>query len=348
MEVQAVINLYRTRGFNVTRVEGDREFACLEHDLLPIPLNIADADDHVAEVERSIRTIKERTRCLIQGLPFRRIPKAMMRAAIESANKSLNQFPANNGASDTMSPLTIMTGCPNPDYNDMKIEFGAYAQVFEANEPTNTVKARTTGAIALTPTGNAQGGFYFLSLATGRKLSRQQWDPLPMPDGVIATVEHMAHDEEQPLVGHGAPLFEWTPGVPIEEDAPAPVITHEPQHIAPHVEPAHDAPVFGANPVEDAPEPEEESIHAEIDPEPIEDGIEHVDSDSISLDADEDDSEPEDHRSAQEHDDEQDPQQVIVDDVLEHEEDDDPAPETAPRTTYGPNARETTAIVWGT
>ena len=77
----------------------------------------------------------------------------MMRAAIESANKSLNQFPAKNGASDTMSPLTIMTGRPSPDYNNLRVEFGAYAQVFEANDPTNTVKARTTGAIALTPTG---------------------------------------------------------------------------------------------------------------------------------------------------------------------------------------------------
>ncbi len=91
-----------------------------------------------------------------------------MRAAIENANKVLNQFPARNGVSDTLSPLTITTGRPTPYYNDMKIEFGAYAQVYENGGPTNTVRARTTGAIALTPTGNAQGGYYFLSLTTGR------------------------------------------------------------------------------------------------------------------------------------------------------------------------------------
>jgi hypothetical protein len=129
LETQAIIHLYQTRGFTVTRVEGDREFSCLENDLLATPINIADADDRVAEVERSIRTIKERMRALIQGLPFRRIPKAMMRAVIENTNKSLNQFPAKNGVSDTLSPLTIMMGRPTPDYNDMKIEFGAYAQV---------------------------------------------------------------------------------------------------------------------------------------------------------------------------------------------------------------------------
>jgi hypothetical protein len=60
-----------------------------------------------------------------------------------------------------------MTGRSAPKYNDMKIEFGAYAQVFEDNKPTNTSRARTTGAIALTPTGNTQGDYFFLSLATG-------------------------------------------------------------------------------------------------------------------------------------------------------------------------------------
>jgi hypothetical protein len=271
LETQAIIHLYQTRGFTVTRVEGDREFSCLENDLLPTPINIADADDHVAEVERSIRTIKERTRALIQGLPFRRIPKAMMRAAIENANKSLNQFPAKNGVSDTLSPLTIMTGRPTPDYNDMKIEFGAYAQVFEANEPTNTVKARTTGAIALTPTGNAQGGYYFLSLATGRKLSRQQWDELPMPDGVIAAVERMAQDEEQPLVGHGAPFFEWTPGVPIQEDAPEPIIIpeHEPADFIEAENVAAPDQLFGGDPAE-----EEDETASQSDTEGPEEGLE--------------------------------------------------------------------------
>jgi hypothetical protein len=50
METKAVTNMYETRGFNVTRIEGDEEFACISNDVLPIPINIADADDHVAEV----------------------------------------------------------------------------------------------------------------------------------------------------------------------------------------------------------------------------------------------------------------------------------------------------------
>jgi hypothetical protein len=56
------------------------------------------------------------------------------------------------------------------------------------------MSARTTGAIALQPTGNAQGGFYFYSLATGRILNRNPWMKLPMPNNIIARVGFMAQN----------------------------------------------------------------------------------------------------------------------------------------------------------
>jgi hypothetical protein len=58
MEACAALNLYETRGFNISRAKADQECSCITNDLLPIPINLADADDHVAEVEWSIRTIK--------------------------------------------------------------------------------------------------------------------------------------------------------------------------------------------------------------------------------------------------------------------------------------------------
>jgi len=104
-----------------------------------------------------------------------------------------------------------MTGRPNPDYNSMKIEFGMYAQVFEDNDPTNTNTSWTTGAIALNPTGNEQGDYYFMSLSTGKQLSRKKWTALPMPNKVIKAVEARAEAEGQPLIMGGCPLFEWAP-----------------------------------------------------------------------------------------------------------------------------------------
>jgi Reverse transcriptase (RNA-dependent DNA polymerase) len=51
---------------------------------------------------------------------------------------------------------------------------------------------RTIGAIALRPTGNAQGGYYFLNLTTGRRINRYKWTTLPMPREVIDQVHRLA------------------------------------------------------------------------------------------------------------------------------------------------------------
>ena len=56
----------------------------------------------------------------------------------------------------------------------------------------NSMSPCTVGALALRPTGNAQGSFYFMSLSTGRVLNRIRRTALPMPDDVIDRVHRMA------------------------------------------------------------------------------------------------------------------------------------------------------------
>ena len=68
-----------------------------------------------------------------------------------------------------------------------KYEFGQYVQVH--SQHNNRMMPCTTGAIALQPTGNAQGNFFFLSLTTGCVLNQVQATPLPMPDDVISWVK---------------------------------------------------------------------------------------------------------------------------------------------------------------
>jgi Reverse transcriptase (RNA-dependent DNA polymerase) len=213
-----IIRVYTARGFSVTNVHADNEFECIRYDILPCGLNIVTADDHVGEVERSIRTIKERVRTIIHGLPFRRLPKLIVKEMVFAAVKLLNQFPADGGISDTMSPYTIMTGKPSLDFNTLKLEFGSYVQVFEENNPTNTMKERNTGAIALSHTGNVQGDYFFMSLQTGRRLSRHAWTVIPMSQLVIERVEQIALTEQQPILEGGLPLFEWEPNLPIIEE----------------------------------------------------------------------------------------------------------------------------------
>ena len=56
----------------------------------------------------------------------------------------------------------------------------------------NSLLPRTAGAIALRPTGNEQGSYYFLSLHTGKRVVRNNWTVLPMPAEVIATIHQLA------------------------------------------------------------------------------------------------------------------------------------------------------------
>jgi hypothetical protein len=212
-EVKAVVHLYKKRGFNVFDINADKEFECIRTDLLPIRLHIVDKDSHAPEVERSIRIVKERVRCTIAGLPFKRIPRIMIRGLAQFAITSLNQLPALNGVSTLISPLTIMTGDGAVDVSKLSLEFGEYVQVFEDNTPSNNTNSRTTGGIAMNPTTSSQGGYNFMSLNTGESLSRKQWTKVPMPEWVVAYVEDIAEVEQQKALVDGEPLWEWRPGV---------------------------------------------------------------------------------------------------------------------------------------
>ena len=199
-EATDVIDIYESRGLEVCDIHADNEFECVRDDLRPIDMNIVLLDSHVGEIERSNRTLQEHLRSCVHGLPFKRLPKLMIRHMMTDVVRCLNQFPWKHGISDTLSPAAIVTGARPPDFNNMRLEFGTYVQVFEDNSPSNTTKTRSLGAIALNPTGNAQGDYFYMSLATGAKISRHQWHALPMTNSAIARVEALALQDKMPLI----------------------------------------------------------------------------------------------------------------------------------------------------
>ena len=92
-------------------------------------------------------------------------------------------FPRPDGISDMLSPQALMTGMSG-DYNHhCHLEFGDYVQSHEQHD--NSMNLRTIGAIALCPTGNAQGGYFFLSLTTGKVINCLHSTSLPMLKEVI-------------------------------------------------------------------------------------------------------------------------------------------------------------------
>jgi hypothetical protein len=102
----------------------------------------------------------------------------------------LNMFPPMDGISNTISPCTLVAGQELDYVKHCSLEFGAYAHVQEQHY--NSMATITTGAIALRPTGNIQGGYYFYSLTTSRRLNQNRWTQLPMPANVINQVHVLA------------------------------------------------------------------------------------------------------------------------------------------------------------
>ena len=191
------------RGFRIEIVLADGEFEPLKPLIEAIPfgprLNVSAKSEHVADIERRIRVIKERTRAMRHAMPFTRIPKLLTIHLVFQGVRLLNCFPSKGGVSASLSPMTIMSGDPLDYKKHLSLQVGQCCQVHEEESPRNSQHPRTRGAITLGPTGNIQGGCRFMALNTGQKITRHSWTEVPMPDTVIARVNHLGADQPEHL-----------------------------------------------------------------------------------------------------------------------------------------------------
>jgi hypothetical protein len=192
---------YYKRGFHITTLLVDNEFAPLQamiQSMVAGPrVNLTSANEHVPDIERRIRVVKERSRAARHSLPFNRIPKLLTVYIVFTAVKLLNHFPPKGGISDSISPKTIMTGETLDYKKHLNLQLGAYYQVHEDDTPRNSQAARSQGAICLAPSGNLQGGYRFLNLTTGKRITRRTWDIVPMPQTVIDRVNLLGKDQPE-------------------------------------------------------------------------------------------------------------------------------------------------------
>ena len=70
--IHQVVGAYHARGFRICNILADGGFECIRNNLadIGISLNVATRNENVPEVERYIRTIKERVRAIACTLPF--------------------------------------------------------------------------------------------------------------------------------------------------------------------------------------------------------------------------------------------------------------------------------------
>ena len=189
--LKTVIKVYEVRGFTIQHIHGDKQFDCLREDIRPIQLHTASKGEHVPEIERSIQTIKWDIRTMYHALTFEKYPPLMIKEMVEHQVNIRNKFPNKNGVTKTMGPFSIMTGLPQPSYNNFKLEFGQYMQTHDHPAKTNDMNTRTTPAIALRSSGS-QNVWYFMLLESGKQILRYKWSILPTPASVIDKVHEFA------------------------------------------------------------------------------------------------------------------------------------------------------------
>ena len=73
--MKRVKNMYHSKGLRVTQVNTDNEFKCIREDVRQVHMNAVVAGEHVRDIERSERTIKEGKICHAHILLYKRYSK---------------------------------------------------------------------------------------------------------------------------------------------------------------------------------------------------------------------------------------------------------------------------------
>ncbi len=142
-------------------------------DVLPnITINTTAAREHVGEIERKIRVVKERARGTMASLPYLTLPKIMIIELMHFCILWLNSFPVRSGVSEKWSPRELILCHWLDEKLHYKTPLGEYCKMHTDPDITNTMEPRTKWGICKGPTVNLQGSYNFMPLTTGKKIAR--------------------------------------------------------------------------------------------------------------------------------------------------------------------------------
>ena len=102
-----VLQVYNTEGFAITKIYCSNEFKPIMDpvkDDLDVDMQYSPPQGHVPKAERNNRTIKERIRSTHHRLPYKALPKQLMKILVQDSAQKLNYFPNKHGLSPYYSP----------------------------------------------------------------------------------------------------------------------------------------------------------------------------------------------------------------------------------------------------
>ena len=191
---------YSTRGFHIKTINVDMQFKAIDdRNSLPVRINVCSRDEHVPEIERFIRVMKERARCyfaMLRRVEIYTVPKQIIIQLMRTVVFYVNAFVWRKGVSQFLPPVTIVEGLKMDFKKHFHVIPGEYMMTFEGT--TNGMDSRTTGVLAMGPSTNVQGGIRCFSLATGKILHRLRSDCtlMKMPHDVLGRLKFITKREK--------------------------------------------------------------------------------------------------------------------------------------------------------
>ena len=200
--LRAHLSKYGSHNFQVVSIHTDGEGGI--QTIVPylqelhVEVDQTAAGDHVAHVERKIRTIKDRIRGeYTSNLPFK-VCKALLIALVYWSTAVVNAMPS-IGGSHSAPPIETFTGRKIDNKRDFKVKWGDYCEPVEPSSPLVKSKVnvgRTRACIAAYPTGNSNGSWVFYCIDTRKFITRTQYgEAIPMPQHVIDRLDTIYRHE---------------------------------------------------------------------------------------------------------------------------------------------------------
>ena len=180
-----VVLMYVRGGFVVNLALMDMEFEKIKDLCGLVEVNTTATREHVPEVERMIRIVKQRLRSVTSDFPFSPIAKMVLIHSVYHLIMMINAFPQDQGVTWGLLPRELVTGRTINYLRDCRATVGAYIEASMDAIIMNGQDNQTHSCIDLGASGNRQGSIKCFGLDTGKVVIRRTFSTMEWPDRLI-------------------------------------------------------------------------------------------------------------------------------------------------------------------
>ena len=152
-------------------------------------VNLSLPGAHIPDIKRANSVLQELFRTVLYHLPFKLIPRSMIKFPALGVIRHGNYFLALTGISKHYSPQNIVSGRQNDFRKELVHSYCDYVEANTTHLIKNKNLPQTLDCIYLRANNTLQGGYQIIDLATGHIISQQSVIPCVMTMMVTHQVE---------------------------------------------------------------------------------------------------------------------------------------------------------------